>query len=348
MKHKIRGMILAAGEGTRLRPLTYIYAKPAIPFLGRPLIHYSLDLLESLGITEVAVNLHYLPETVKAALEGRKEKILFSHEETILGTGGCLGKLKDHFSGSTVVLCNGKIIFSDPGLDGALRQHFDSGAMVTMVLVPFESGMPFKKVFLDRDNNIAGFARNISSAGELKKIQAECGSRGFVYTGIQILNPRVFSYIPEGYSDTVADIYPGLIRDGYQLKGYVSQGTWRECSTPERYLRASVEMTRASGCQPPNGKWGNLSPEHGTFTGHSVNIPKDAVLKNCVVWDNSQIGSGSRFDNIIIAGTSGILPDGMQISNAVIAPRLSDMGVTLPQGVETGRNHTVWPRQGSD
>ena len=344
---KIRGMILAAGEGTRLRPLTYFFAKPAVPFLGRPLIHYSLDLLSGMGVTDFAVNLHYLPETVTSALAGRKEKIRLSHEKEILGTGGGLGKLRDYFSESTIVLSNGKIVFRDSGLEGALKQHLDSRAMVTMVLVPFKEGMPFKKVFLDRDRNITGFSRNISSRKELEKIQAECGTEGFVYTGVQILSSRVFSYIPDGYSDTVADIYPRMIRDGHPLKGYISQGFWRECSTPERYLQASLDSIPLTSSLTAGEMRGNLSPEHGIFTGCFVNIPNDTRVRNCVIWDNSRIGSGSSFDSVIVAGTSGILPNGMQVRDAVIAPRMPDPGKPLPAGVQTGPGYTVWPLHGT-
>ena len=81
----LRGMVLSAGLGTRLRPLTYIMAKPAVPFLGRPLIHYSLDMLTDLGIRDIAVNLHHLPETVEAALQGQERKYPFIPGENHTG-----------------------------------------------------------------------------------------------------------------------------------------------------------------------------------------------------------------------------------------------------------------------
>ncbi len=342
---KLRGMVLAAGEGTRLRPLTYFRAKPAVPFLGKPLINYSLDLLETLAVKDIAVNLHYLPETVETALQDRNENITLSREETILGTGGCLGKLRDYFSGCTIVLSNGKIFFREPELERALKQHFDSRSMVTMVLVPFSEDMPFKKVFLDPENNILGFSRNVSSGAELKKIQEKCGTGAYVYTGIQILAPEVLSYIPDGYSDTVADIYPRLISAGYPLKGYVSNGFWRECSTPERYLEASVDVIRDMGEERHSrpGIQGNVSFEDGTFTGDSVKIPHGTRLQECVIWNDSLIGPGSCFENVIITGTSGILPDQMKISNAVITPWPVGSVISPPDCVRIGPGYAVWP-----
>ncbi len=291
-------MVLSAGLGTRLRPLTWMLAKPAIPFLGRPLIHYSLDMLAELGISDIAVNLHYLPETVTSALRQRNENIRLSMEETILGTGGCLGKLRGYFSGSTIILSNGKIYFSEAGLEEALRDHLDSKSLVTMVLVPWEEGMPYKKVFLDRQHRILGFSRNISSEDELNRIQEKSGRQPFVYTGIQMIDPAVLDWIPEGYSDTVADIYPRLIENGSSLRGYVSHGFWRECSTPARYLRASLDVMRKN---PGSGQEKWTSPADGIFTGHSVKIPSETRLRNCVIWENSRIGKASGFENVIIA-----------------------------------------------
>ena len=341
----LRGMVLSAGLGNRLRPLTYLLAKPAVPFLGRPLIHYSLDMLTALGINDIAVNLHYLPGTVEAALSDRDENILLSREETILGTGGCLGKLRDYFYGSTIVLSNGKIYFSEASLEGALKEHFDRKSMVTMVLVPFQEGMPYKKVFQDRDHQILGFSRNISSQDELNRISEQSGMQPFVFTGIQIIDSAVLSCIPNGYSDTVADIYPKLIENGSPLRGYVSHGFWRECSTPERYLQSSMDVMRKTSPSPHESRAASVD---GIFAGHSVKIPAGARLRNCVIWENSRIGSNSCFDNVIVAGTSGGLPDGLKVRDAVITPSLTDIPAGLPANAETGPGYIIWPLQGGE
>ena len=336
-------MVLSAGLGTRLRPLTYMMAKPAVPFLGRPLIHYSLDMLTELGIKDIAVNLHHLPETVEAALKDREENILLSLEKTILGTGGCLGKLRDYFSGSTIVLSNGKIYFTETMLENALKDHFDSKSLVTMILVPWEEGMPYKKVFLDRDHQILGFSRNISSENEMNRIREQSGRQPFVYTGIQIIDSAVLSSIPDGYSDTVADIYPKLIRSGSSLRGYVSSGFWRECSTAARYLQASLDVMRKNR---PLRHGPDQASAGEIFTGHSVKIPSETRLRDCVIWDNSLIGSNSCFETVIIAGTSGVLPDGMEVKDAVITPSLADIHAVMPANAKTGPGYIIWPLNG--
>ena len=106
-----RGMILAAGLGTRLRPLTYFRAKAAIPFLNRPLISYSLELLRRAEIAEVMVNLHHLEDTVRVAAAGPGMRVTFSFEEEILGTAGCLRKVSDFLKEGTFIVANGKTCF---------------------------------------------------------------------------------------------------------------------------------------------------------------------------------------------------------------------------------------------
>lgn len=331
---------MAAGFGKRLRPLTYIKAKPAIPFLGKPLIHYSLDLLSSVGVGEIAVNLHYLPETVKPLLKSRSEKILLSREKKILGTGGCLRKLRRFFSNSTIIMANGKIFFSEANLESALRDHEDSKSMVTMVLVPFEEGMPYKKVFLDQDRNIVAFSRNISSEDKLRELAGGKLTEPFVFTGIQILNSSIIDYIPKGYSDSVADIYPEIIRLGMPLRGHISHGFWRECSTPERYLQASLDVMARS-------EFGSLEQEDrstdGIFTEDSVKIPDSTRMRNCIIWEGSQIGRESSFEDVIIAGTPSSLPDRMEVKNAVITPLLTDISEELPLETTVGPDFMIWP-----
>ncbi len=340
----LRGMILSAGLGTRLRPLTYIMAKPAIPFLGRPLIHYSLDMLTDLGIRDIAINLHYLPETVEAALKDRKENIHLSLEKTILGTGGGLGKLRDYFADSTIVISNGKIYFTETNLEEALKDHFDSKSLVTMVLVPWEEGMPYKKVFLDRNHRILGFSRNISSDDEMNRIREQSGRQPFVYTGIQIIDSAVLSSIPDGYSDTVADIYPKLIGSGASLRGFVSDGFWRECSTPARYLQASLDVLRKT--RPLRHETDQVSANE-IFTGYSVKIPSGTRLRDCVIWDNSRIGNNSCFENVIIAGTSDVLPDGMKVKDVVITPSLAGIPAVMSAKAQTGPGYITWPLNGA-
>jgi len=339
---RLRGMVLAAGLGKRLRPLTWLMAKPAVPFLGKPLIHYSLDLLGETGIRDIAVNLHYMPQTVESVLEGRPESIRLSREDRILGTGGCLGRLRDFFKDSTIVISNGKIFFADPGLDAAIKDHHDRRSWVTMVLVPFRRGMPYQKVYLDRERKILGFSRNISSEQELRKLSGGTIPDSYVFTGIQIIDSGVLDFIPDGPSDTVSEIYPKLIDNGIPLRGFISEGFWKECSTPERYLEASLAVM---GWMSAGGEQRKGMPDDGTYRGDSVKIPESTSLYNSIIWDDSRLGKNSSFENVIVAGTEGSLPDGLEVRNAVVTPLLEEIPEKLPADIIKGPNYMIWPIQ---
>ncbi|MGH9945341.1 MAG: nucleotidyltransferase family protein, partial [Pyrinomonadaceae bacterium] len=134
----MRAMILAAGYGTRLWPLTIDRAKPAIPFMGRPLVGYVAEYLSRYGCGEVAVNLHHQSESVRRALGDGSDfgvRLHYVEEPVILGTSGALDNARDFFLDATFVVVNGKIA-TDIDLTAALRTHRETGALATLVLRP--------------------------------------------------------------------------------------------------------------------------------------------------------------------------------------------------------------------
>src|SRR2546423_3096032 len=136
----MRAMILAAGYGTRLWPLTIDRAKPAIPFMGRPLVGYVAEYLARFGCDEIAVNLHHRPESVRVALgDGSAFGVHLAYfpEPTILGTSGALDNARAFLNRDTFIVVNGKIA-TDLDLDAALATHRRTGALATLVLRPNE------------------------------------------------------------------------------------------------------------------------------------------------------------------------------------------------------------------
>ena len=131
-------MVLAAGLGTRMRPLTLLRAKPALPVMNRPLLHWTLDLLARNGVTEVMINLHHLPFTVMEAVgDGRVFglRVTYSREPRILGTGGGPRKVRSFFGDDPFILVNGDMVF-DFDLRGLVRRHEKTGARATLALRP--------------------------------------------------------------------------------------------------------------------------------------------------------------------------------------------------------------------
>lgn len=323
--------------GTRLRPITLLKAKPAVPFLNRPLIHYSLDMFADLGINEIGVNLHYLPETIKEALTHRSESIQYSFEPEILGTAGALLKLSNFIGDDHFVVSNGKIYF-EQDLSPAVEFHQKSGALATMIVVPYHPGDPFEPLYVDTSGNIVGFARNGYVPRGLTEAELP---RAGVYTGVQILSPAILEMIPQGFCDIVTDIYSRLIRQGGVFNAYFSQGFWCESSTPRSYLKNSLEVLSRRGADPSK-EVSLAGSSKAVIVGNSVQLPSSADLQNCVVWENSGVGDHCCLRNCVV--TSGAeIPRGMQIADSVILPGSLGMADDFPRCVQRHETCLIWP-----
>lgn len=332
MIRRYKGMILAAGLGTRLIPLTNFLAKPAIPFLNKPLVQYSMDLLGSAGIQDIAVNLHYLPETVREALKDTGASLRFSHEPEILGTAGGIRKLRDFFQDSPIVLINGKIYF-EGDLKEILAFHEAKNALVTMVVVPRTGNEYFNPVFVDQQSCIAGFRKGYSPPQEQTANYSQ-----WVYTGIQVIDPEVLKKIPAGFSDTVRDIYPALIREK-RVAAFVSKSYWCECSTPERYLSKSVEVLQKKGLQNLGY---NISADgcDKVISDTRVKIPRSSRINRAVLWDQVELGEGCSISNCILIGPI-TLPDHFKVENSIVSPLISDPSGKARKFSEHG--FMIWP-----
>src|SRR5947209_7536603 len=245
----MKAVILAAGFGTRLWPLTEDRTKPAIPFLNRPLIAYSVDYLAAHGIRDIIVNLHHQPESIRRALGDGSAfgvKIHYSFEEAILGTSGAIDRVRDELLGDDFIVINGKIV-TDIDMQAAIREHRKQDALATLVLKENVAREHFSIVEVDTRRFVTRFA------GFPEAVTAEAGapdasgklltrdSPPLMFTGIQVLSPRIFDYVPRhGFSHSTIHVYPPAIADGKPVVAYITKGNWFEMSTLDRYLEASL------------------------------------------------------------------------------------------------------------
>jgi len=296
----MRAIVLSAGYGTRLWPLTEDRTKPAIPILGKPLVGYVAEYLAGYGIDEIVVNLHHRPESVRRALgDGGRfgVKLHYVDEPVILGTSGALDNTRAFFENETFVVVNGKII-TDIDLNAALETHRSSNAIATLVLLPNALRERFSVVDTE-DGRIKGFAGMPVDSG--------AGPVPLMFTGIHILEPRILEYVPRGvFSDSVIHVYPKAIANGEILAAHVASGKWRELSTLKRYLDISVELLNEAG---------------KTFiAGPNTNIASSATVSESVLWDNVQIGEGAEISRVVLADNVKIEAS-QTIENAVVVPR---------------------------
>jgi len=297
----MRAMILAAGFGTRLWPLTIGRTKPAIPFLDRPLIAYTLDYLKNAGIDDVVINLHHEPASVQEQIGDGSHygvRIHYSLEEpVILGTAGALDNVRELLSDDTFVVINGKII-SDIDLKAAIDAHQRKEAMATLVLLPNPAHAHFSEVRISNDERIESFA------GFPDPHEAGNRPAPLMFTGIHILDPSIFKYIPRrAASDSVRDVYPAAMAEGELVMGYVASGNWYELSTLERYLAVSIEFLARSGRDWIAGEDCRIDPTarvSRSVLWRSVSVGKQSELVDCVVGDNVRIPDGEKFSRVVI------------------------------------------------
>lgn len=309
----MRAIILSAGYGTRLWPLTEDRTKPAIPILGKPLVGYVAEYIANYGFDDIVVNLHHRPESVRAALGDGSQfgvKLHYVEEPVILGTSGALDNTREFFEHETFLVINGKII-TDIDLHAALETHRNMNALATLVLLQNTKRERFSVVEINQ--------RRITGFGGMPDNRCRTP---LMFTGIHILEPRIFDYIPRGvFSDSVTDVYPKAMANGETIAAHVATGTWRELSTLKRYVDISVEMLKERDEQYSAGR--------------NCAVSSTAEITGSVLWDNVTVSSKARVHHCVLA--DGVrLSEGEEIDNSVVVRRALVEGKTPPEKALSG------------
>jgi len=312
----MRAIVLSAGYGTRLWPLTEDRTKPALPILGKPLVGYVAEYLAGYGIDEIVVNLHHRPESVRRALgDGSRfgVKLHYVEEPVILGTSGALDNTREFFERETFVVVNGKII-TDIDLNAAFETHRKMNALATLVLLP--------NLHRERFSVVETEAGRIKNFG---RMPVDEGPVPLMFTGIHIMEPRILEYVPHGvFSDSVTDVYPKAMANGEILAAHVASGRWRELSTLKRYLDISVELLREEG--------------KSSVSGANAVVSSTATVMDSVLWDDVEVGAGARIIRAVLADKVKISANEV-IENAVVVPRCLVEGKKPPQKALPGHFH---------
>ncbi|HZE72336.1 MAG TPA: NDP-sugar synthase [Pyrinomonadaceae bacterium] len=319
----MRAMILSAGYGTRLWPLTEDRTKPAIPILGKPLVGYVAEYLADYDCTDIIVNLHHRPESVRAALGDGKQfgvRLQYVEEPQILGTSGALDNARHLLGAQTFVVINGKII-TNIDLGAALDTHRATKALATLVLLPNFKRERFS-VVNTRDGLVTGFGGMPAN---------DSSDTPMMFTGIQIMEPEIFDYIPKGvFSHSTVDVYPRAIAEGRRIAAHVGAGNWYELSTIPRYLEISLALLAEKG--------------ESNSVGRQCVIANNARLSRTILWDNVIVEPGARLKRVILADNVRI-PAGEEIEDAAVVSAALVQGKPAPEkalkGVVRGSNFVV-------
>lgn len=304
MVGEMQAMVLAAGLGTRLRPLTDRTAKPAVPFLGVPVVTRIVRQLVRAGFDRVVVNLHHRADSVRRALAGLP--VDFSEETDVLGTAGGPGwaRARGLVRGDEpLLIVNGKI-HTDIDFAAIHADHVTSSTAVSMVLVENRERMPFREVHV-RDGRVVGFGADRSPEG----------SAPLAFTGIHVLSPEVVGQLPTRFADTVRDVYPGWMAAG-RVGAQVVDGRWWELSTPERYLGLHLRARHLGLAERVS----------------DAVVAPNATVTESVVWDDVHIGPDVRLRRCVVV-SGARLPPGLEEDHAVLVPS-SDGASVEPHRLE--------------
>jgi NDP-sugar pyrophosphorylase family protein len=285
-------MLLAAGLGTRLRPLTDLRPKPIVPVANRPLAAFAMDYLARSGVQSIVANSHRQPELVESTLNAARPEAVelrFSRETRLLGTGGGLRKAQVLFDDpqSPVIVMNGDTLFA-PDLDRAQAEHLSRGAVATMILRRSPDARRLGAIGIDQN----GWVRSLLGAPHDDRSR-----ESLMFTGVHILAPEGFSALPES-GCVIRSAYRHWVDRGAPVLGLVDESPWADLGTVGEYHRLNLALAagsfrwpgieRRDGCiladpldSSPNVRRSVIGPE--------VVIAPGVHLDRCVVWPGSHV-----------------------------------------------------------
>ena len=327
----MRAMILAAGFGTRLKPLTMGLPKPMFPVLNRPLLEHTLNFLSSQGIEDIIVNVHHLPEKIVEYFGDGSDfgvRLQFSREEEILGTAGGLKKAQSFLEKETFIVLNSDVL-ADINLDSVLKFHQEKNSCLTLVVRQDDEPDKYSPIHLADDGRITRFVdASIQHFSTTEK--------RVMFTGIQIMEPEIFSRIPANkFCGTTEDVFPSMIEEGLPVYGYLHEKYWIDMGTRETYIQAQADTLegkltlKTSSSRDPEGPL-VVPPVHigknceisndaqvgpHTVLGDGCRLRSGAVVENSILWENASIGSDATVKNSII-GKNVAIENGAQVVDA--------------------------------
>ena len=291
----IPALVLSAGLATRLRPLSLVRAKPALPVAGAPLAAHILRWLAGAGVTDAVLNLHHLPHTLTGALGDGTAlglRVRYSWEVPLLGSAGGPRRALP-LLGARFLIVNGDTL-TDAPIAAAMAAHEASGALVTLVLVPNRHPDRYGGVRLDADGAVTGFTPR--------------GAPGpsYHFIGVQVAEAEAFAGVPDGAAaESTGEVYPALMaaRPG-SIRGHVCDCGWDDVGTPADYLATALAVAARTG---------------GPLVGTGSRVAASAMLRDTVVWDGASVGDGASLTRCVVTDGARV-PDRAIFENATLRP----------------------------
>ena len=360
----MKAVVMAGGEGSRLRPLTSARPKPLAPVANKPVMHHIVDLLRRHRFGDVVATLHYMADEIETYFGNGSDFGVTMHyvvEDSPLGTAGAV-KLAQHLLGDERFVVISGDALTDLDLTALLAHHRESGAAVTIALQRVANPLEFGVVVTDDGGRITRFLEK-PSWGEVFS--------DTINTGIYVLEPEILDYMEAGKSyDFSRDLFPQMLRDGKLLSGYVTSDYWTDIGNLQQYQQANYDVLRGHvrleipGREVAPGIWQgedcNISPDARLFgplvigknvsieagatiaelttIGDSTIVAANANLHRSVVWEDVYVGEHASLTGCTLADRN-IVKDRVTIHEGAVIGR----GCTIGSGSVVNGNIKIWP-----
>lgn len=323
-----RAMIMAAGVGSRLDPLTQEVPKPLVPVANRPMMDLLLERLSEIGVKDVIANTHYKADKIIERYSKNDLGINFNyvHEETLSGTAGGVKKCQHFFKKGEDFLVLSADGLSNADLASAVDSHTESGAIASMGIkkIAMEEIPHFGVVVVDKD----GFVKEFQEKPAIKDAKSDC-----INTGIYVFNYEIFNYIPANtFYDFAKNVFPDLLSKGVKINTFKVKEYWSDIGTIAQYAQSMQDLfndllfVKHSGItKTPKGAYisgkSYISPSASIIgfntIGQNCIIGKNVQLKDCIIWDDVEIKDNIKLDSCIIASHCEI---NMNLVNQIVGP----------------------------
>jgi mannose-1-phosphate guanylyltransferase len=303
-------LVLTAGLGTRLRPLTLVRAKPAVPIAGEPLVRHIIRWLRRAGISDLVLNLHYRPETIASVVGDGSDLdvgVRYSWEQpAVLGSAGGPRRALPLLGGGAFLIVNGDTL-TDVDLPALIAAHKASDALVTMALVPNDQPQKYGGAVLDAESRVTGFVR----AGTRLRA-APTGEAGlYHFIGVQVAESSAFEALPDNRPiNSVGDVYDRLIaqRPG-RIRGFVTHAAFWDVGTIADYCATSAAL---GGSAPARGRNTRVAPTariDSSILWDDVEVGEHAVLEECIVTDGAVVPDGARYQRAVLRAGAPLIAE---------------------------------------
>jgi mannose-1-phosphate guanylyltransferase / phosphomannomutase len=316
----MKAVIMAGGQGTRLRPLTSHQPKPMIRIVNVPCMEHIVRLLQSHGFTDIVVTLQFMPEEIQDYFGDGSDwgvNICYSIEDAPAGTAGSVKLAEEHLKGERILVISGDAL-TDANLGRLLEFHDEKDAEATMVLKSVENPLDFGIVITKEDGRILRF---------LEKPAWGQVFSDTVNTGIYVLEPSVLQEIPpEVEYDFAKELFPKLLEEKRPLYGYITEGYWEDIGTLEQYMSAQRDVLagRVRGVRPPGTRL-----RENIYVGRRAQVNDEELEGPVVLGENVRVDEGAKISPYCVIGDNTVIAAGATVERSVIAD-----GTYIGEGVE--------------